>query len=190
MPVSIGGIYHIAVNDGHLPHSCPADGFSSIAPNSAVILTFDDWRAVAESEAIENPAATWSDHHGKGRDYATFNRMARGTLVSVGIMPEGVAVVSKDQWETGNQMGVLKEDYLDTLEWMEEELQEELNDPTVKIPVDVPDCEVVYSINPREVKYDPRSIAWSETNETCRSWRGSPATIARRALARAGAARI
>jgi CheY-like chemotaxis protein len=56
-------------------------------------------------------------------------------------------------------MGVLKEDYLDTLEWMEEELQEELDDPTVKIPVDVPDCEVVYSINPREVKYDPRSIA-------------------------------
>lgn len=94
-----------------------------------------------------------------GVDYATFNRMARGLLVSVGIMPEGVAVVSKDQWEIGNQMGVLKEDYLDTLEWMEEELQEELDDPTVRIPVDVPDCEVVYSINPREVKYDPRSIA-------------------------------
>ena len=94
-----------------------------------------------------------------GVDYATFNRMMRGLLVSVGVMPEGVAVVSKDQWETGNQMGVLKEDYLDTLEWMEEELQEELDDPTVKIPVDVPDCEVVYSTNPREVKYDPRSIA-------------------------------
>jgi Fe-S oxidoreductase/CheY-like chemotaxis protein len=94
-----------------------------------------------------------------GVDYATFNRMARGLLVSVGVMPEGVAVVSKDQWETGNQMGVLKEDYLDTLEWMEEELQEELDDPSVKIPVDVPDCDVVYSINPREVKYDPRSIA-------------------------------
>ncbi len=94
-----------------------------------------------------------------GVDYATFNRMARGLLVSVGIMPEGVAVVSKDQWEIGNQMGVLKEDYLDTLEWMEEELREELDDPEVKIPVDIPDCEVVYSINPREVKYDPRSIA-------------------------------
>jgi Fe-S oxidoreductase/CheY-like chemotaxis protein len=94
-----------------------------------------------------------------GVDYATFNRMARGLLVSVGVMPEGVAVVSKDQWELGNQMGVLKEDYLDTLEWMEEELQEEFDDPTVKIPVDVPDCDVVYSINPREVKYDPRSIS-------------------------------
>jgi Fe-S oxidoreductase/CheY-like chemotaxis protein len=94
-----------------------------------------------------------------GVDYATFNRMARGLLVSVGVMPEGVAVVSKDQWEIGNQMGVLKEDYLETLEWMEEELQDDLDDPTVKIPVDKMDCDVVYSINPREVKYDPRSIA-------------------------------
>ncbi|MBC8871130.1 MAG: response regulator [Planctomycetes bacterium] len=94
-----------------------------------------------------------------GVDLATFNRMARGLLVSVGVMPEGVSVVSKDQWELGNQMGVLKEDYLETLEWMEEELQDDLDDPNIKIPVDETDCEVVYSINPREVKYDPRSIA-------------------------------
>ena len=59
----------------------------------------------------------------------------------------------------GNQMGVLKEDYLETLEWMEEELQDELGDPSVRIPVDKMDCEVVYSINLREVKYDPRIIA-------------------------------
>ncbi len=94
-----------------------------------------------------------------GVDYATFNRMARGLLVSVGVMPEGVAVVSKDQWEIGNQMGVLKEEYLDTLEWMEEELQSEFDDPNIKIPIDKQGCDIVYSINPREVKYDPRTIA-------------------------------
>ncbi len=94
-----------------------------------------------------------------GVDLATFNRMARGLLVSVGIMPEGVSVVSKDQWEIGNQMGVLKEDYLDTIEWMEEELQDELEDPEFKIPIDKMDANIVYSINPREVKYDPRSIS-------------------------------
>jgi len=94
-----------------------------------------------------------------GVDFATVNRMTRGLLVSVGVMPEGVAVVSKDQWELGNQMGVLKEDYLETLEWMEEELRDELDDPTVEIPVDRMDCDVVYAINPREIKYDPRTIA-------------------------------
>ncbi len=94
-----------------------------------------------------------------GVDFATANRMMRGLLVSVGVMPEGVAVVSKDQWEIGNQMGVLKEEYLDTLEWMSEELGDEMKDPAAVIPVDVPGTNVVYSINPREVKYDPRTIA-------------------------------
>jgi Fe-S oxidoreductase/CheY-like chemotaxis protein len=95
-----------------------------------------------------------------GVDLATFNRMARGLLVSVGVMPEGVAVVSKDQWEIGNQMGVLKEDYVDTLEWMAEELEEELGKKAADIiPIDKMDADVVYSINPREVKYDPRTIA-------------------------------
>ncbi len=94
-----------------------------------------------------------------GVDLATFNRMTRGLLVSVGIMPEGVAVVSKDQWEIGNQMGVLKEDYIETLEWLSEELQDELGDPKAGIPIDVEDTDIVYSINPREVKYDPRTIA-------------------------------
>lgn len=94
-----------------------------------------------------------------GVDFATFNRTARGLLVSVGIMPEGVAVVSKDQWEIGNQMGVLKEDYLDTIEWMEETIQEELENPEATIPIDKPNTKVVYTINPREVKYDPRTIS-------------------------------
>jgi len=94
-----------------------------------------------------------------GVDLATFNRMTRGLLVSVGVMPEGVAVVSKDQWEVGNQMGVLKEDYVDTLEWLAEELELEMSDPLATIPIDKADCDVVYSINPREVKYDPRTIS-------------------------------
>lgn len=94
-----------------------------------------------------------------GVDFAVINRMARGLLVHVGVMPEGVAVVSKDQWEIGNQMGVLREDYLDTIEWMSDELKNELDDPTAGIPVDKPDVEVVYSINPREVKYNPLTIS-------------------------------
>ncbi len=94
-----------------------------------------------------------------GVDYATFNRMARGCLVAVGVMPEGVATVSKDQWEIGNQMGVLKEEYLETLEWLSEELEDDFSDPKAAIPIDKEDCEIVYTINPREIKYDPRTIS-------------------------------
>jgi Fe-S oxidoreductase len=94
-----------------------------------------------------------------GVDFATFNRMTRGLLVALGVMPEGVAVVSKDQWEIGNQMGVLKEDYVETLEWLSEELVAEMGDPNVAIPIDRKGADVVYAINPREVKYDPRTIS-------------------------------
>jgi Fe-S oxidoreductase/CheY-like chemotaxis protein len=94
-----------------------------------------------------------------GVDFATLNRMARGLLVSVGVMPEGVAVVSKDQWEVGNQMGVLPQEYIETLEWLSDELEEEFKDPSARIPIDKMDAEIVYAINPREVKYDPRTIS-------------------------------
>jgi len=93
-----------------------------------------------------------------GVDTATLNRIMRGLLSHVGVMPEGVRVVSKDQWEIGNQMGVLKEDYLDTLEWMSEELEEDLGHDKATIPVDRKGSKITYAINPREVKYDPRTI--------------------------------
>jgi len=93
-----------------------------------------------------------------GVDTATLNRIMRGLLTHVGVMPEGVRVVSKDQWELGNQMGVLKEDYLDTLEWMSEELEEDLGHDEATIPVEKKGAKIMYCINPREVKYDPRTI--------------------------------
>lgn len=94
-----------------------------------------------------------------GVDNAALIRFTRGLLTELGIVPEGVFNVSRDQWETGNQMAVSEEDYLETLDWMKEELQEELADPEVDIPVDKEDCDFMYTINPREIKFDPRSIA-------------------------------
>jgi Fe-S oxidoreductase/CheY-like chemotaxis protein len=93
-----------------------------------------------------------------GVDTATLNRVMRGLLTHVGVMPEGVRVVSKDQWELGNQMGVLKEDYIDTIEWMSEELEEDLGHNQAAIPLEKKGAKVMYCINPREVKYDPRTI--------------------------------
>jgi Fe-S oxidoreductase len=94
-----------------------------------------------------------------GVDTATLNRIMRGLLTRVGVMPEGVRVVSKDTWELGNQMGVLKEDYVDTIEWMSEELVDDVEDDDAEIPIDKVGADIMYTINPREVKYDPRSIS-------------------------------
>ncbi len=93
-----------------------------------------------------------------GVDTATLNRLMRGLLTRVGVMPEGVWLVSKDSWEIGNQMGVLKEDYIETLEWISEELVDEMGDERAGIPIDKKGANIVYTVNPREVKYDPRTI--------------------------------
>ncbi len=94
-----------------------------------------------------------------GVDTALIVRFTRGLLTELGIVPEGVFNVSRDQWETGNQMAVSGEDYVGTLEWVEDELRAELGDPFVEIPLERPDRDVLYVINPREIKFDPRSIA-------------------------------
>jgi len=93
-----------------------------------------------------------------GVDTASLVGLARSCLVDLGYAPEGIKAVMKNQWETGNQMGISKEEYLDTLQWIQEELQEEFSDPDFIVPIDKKGADFVYVINPREVKYDPRPL--------------------------------
>jgi Fe-S oxidoreductase len=93
-----------------------------------------------------------------GGDTALIMRIARGLLTAQDLAPEGVKSVSKDQWEIGNQMGVSKEDYLDTIEWLQDELRAEVGDPDAQIPIDKQDAEVLFLVNPREIKYAPLSL--------------------------------
>ncbi len=59
------------------------------APNSDVILSTAEWQRLAEDEGIANPARAWSDKHGKGRDYESFNALAYGFDVVVPIVNIG-----------------------------------------------------------------------------------------------------
>nr|CAJ31188.1 Reductase, iron-sulfur binding subunit containing response regulator receiver [uncultured sulfate-reducing bacterium] len=93
-----------------------------------------------------------------GVDMAAIVGLTRSCLVDVGVAPEGVLTVMKDQWETGNQMAITPEDYIETLEWLEEETQMELDDPDFKVPIDKEGADFVYVINPREIKYAPLSL--------------------------------
>jgi Fe-S oxidoreductase len=93
-----------------------------------------------------------------GVDKALIMRTARGVLMELGIAPEGVKQVSADQFEFGNQMAVTKEDYLETIEWLSEELVAEIGDEKAAIPLDVKGARIMYAVNPREVKYAPLSL--------------------------------
>ncbi len=93
-----------------------------------------------------------------GVDMAAIVSLTRSCLVDVEVAPEGILTVMKDQWETGNQMAVSKEDYLETLEWLGEEVQMELDDESFTVPIDKEGADFVYVINPREIKYAPMSL--------------------------------
>lgn len=89
-------------------------------------------------------------------DVSSVVRTVRGNF---GLTAPGyVQKVVDDHLTTGNQMTVTKEDYLSTLEWMEEELQKEVKDKNAKIPLDKKGAKYLYVINPREVRYYPLDI--------------------------------
>ena len=93
-----------------------------------------------------------------GVDTRHIIRTARAMLTTIDMTPEGLKATVDVHLEQGNNMGVDEEDYVETLEWMEEELQAELDDSSVKIPINKKNARVVYTLNPREVKYFPYLI--------------------------------
>ena len=90
-----------------------------------------------------------------GLDMALMMRTARWMLTSQGLIPPGLKATIDTHLATGNNMGVSREDFLETVDWLQEELQKELDDPNYRIPVDRPGTEYLICLNPREVKFYP-----------------------------------
>jgi Fe-S oxidoreductase len=85
-------------------------------------------------------------------------RAARGALASVGLVPPGLQSTIDTAIEKGNNMGLPKEDWIETVEWLEEELRIEVNDPQAEIPLDRKGARLLYTVNPREPMFFPLSI--------------------------------
>ncbi len=93
-----------------------------------------------------------------GVDTPAIMATIRAMLTATGRTPAGLAAAVRAHLETGNNMRITSEEIVDTLEWMEEELQAEIADENAKIPVDKIGARMVYTINPREGKYFPLTI--------------------------------
>jgi Fe-S oxidoreductase len=91
-----------------------------------------------------------------GIDIASMILVLRALLFSQGIVPEGLERAVENYKESGNQMAVTKEEWLETIEWCEEEMAEELVD--LKIPVDKKGAKIMYTVNAREPKFYPQDI--------------------------------
>jgi Fe-S oxidoreductase len=55
-------------------------------------------------------------------------------------------------------MAIAKEEFIDTCEWLSEQLAMEMGDPEAKIYVDKPGSRILYLVNPREIKFFPLSL--------------------------------
>lgn len=93
-----------------------------------------------------------------GLNISALVRVARGAMESIGLVPPGLQSTVDTAMEKGNNMGIAKDDWLETVEWIEEELQDEVDDPAAKLPLDQKGAKLFYTVNPREPMFFPLSI--------------------------------
>ncbi|MCL2435468.1 MAG: (Fe-S)-binding protein [Lentimicrobiaceae bacterium] len=98
-------------------------------------------------------------HCSIGVDISYIVRIGRMMLAALDGVPESLQATVNAAIETGNNMAIPTPEFVDTIQWMEEELQDELNDPEAKIPLDEPNKKLLYTLNPREPKFFPLSIS-------------------------------
>jgi Fe-S oxidoreductase len=97
-------------------------------------------------------------HCSIGVDISYLVHKGREMLAEMGMVPASLQSTVDAAVQTGNNMAIPVEEYTDTIEWMEEELQDEVEDENAHIPLDESDRNVFYTLNPREPKFFPLSI--------------------------------
>ena len=98
-------------------------------------------------------------HCSVGVDIASLVKTGRRMLSAMDHVPATLQATLDTALQTGNSMGITTPEYVDTLSWLEEELRDELNDPGASIPLDKENVSVLYTLNPRELKFFPLSIS-------------------------------
>lgn len=85
-------------------------------------------------------------------------RAARAALAAMDLVPDDLQATVDNSLNTGNNMAITREDWVDTVQWLEEELQMETGDPTARLPLDKHGARVLFTVNPREPKFFPLSL--------------------------------
>lgn len=98
-------------------------------------------------------------HCSVGVDIAYVVRKGREMLAEMGLVPETLQSTVDAAVQTGNNMGIPEDEFIGTIEWMEDELKDELNDQSASIPLNQSNKRVLYTLNPREPKFFPLSIS-------------------------------
>ena len=78
--------------------------------------------------------------------------LARSMLCSVGRLPSGLLKPVETAIEIGNYVGLSTEDFVENIEWLAEELADDIGDENFTIPIDKQNAEVLYVPHPLETR--------------------------------------
>jgi Fe-S oxidoreductase len=98
-------------------------------------------------------------HCSIGVDINYVVQKGREMLAVMGYVPKSLQSTVNAAIETGNNMGISTDEFVDTIKWLEDDLKYELNDESAEIPLDSKGKDVFYTLNPREPKFFPLSIS-------------------------------
>jgi len=98
-------------------------------------------------------------HCSIGVDINYVVRKGREMLSLMGYVPASLNATVNAAIETGNNMGIPTKEFVDTIEWLEDDLKFELNDDNANIPLNQKGKDILYTLNPREPKFFPLSIS-------------------------------
>ncbi|MFC2096748.1 (Fe-S)-binding protein [Bacteroidota bacterium] len=98
-------------------------------------------------------------HCSIGVDINYIVRKGREMLSVMGYVPETLQSTVNTAIETGNNMGISTNEFVDTLKWLEDDLKYELDDESANIPINHKGKDLLYTLNPREPKFFPLSIS-------------------------------
>lgn len=97
-------------------------------------------------------------HCSVGVDISYIVHAGRRMLAAMGLVPKTLQSTVDAAIETGNNMAITAAEFIDTIQWLEEELIDEYGEKA-QIPLNKTDKRILYTLNPREPKFFPLSIS-------------------------------
>jgi Fe-S oxidoreductase len=98
-------------------------------------------------------------HCSIGLDVSKVIHKLRGILTELNRIPKGLDSTILAVAETGNNMRITKDEWIETVKWLEEDLRAEVSDEKASIPLDERGARILYAVNPREPKFFPLSLS-------------------------------
>jgi len=85
-------------------------------------------------------------------------RAARSAMASLDLVPTGLQSTVNTAIDKGNNMGIPEAEWIETVQWLAEELRKDVGDPKATLPMNLKGARLLYTVNPREPMFFPLSI--------------------------------